>query len=154
MKSLIPKHLVLAVIYCLILQGCDKNDNTTQPPVNTIPSELAASWTAQAAFRNGNPVLLSDALDWKSGTVRAVFVFGASGSFSYTEYSSSDAPLQVTTGTVTVNGSSVTIKFLTDNGQPIEPPRESVAAWTVTGNQLNITWTNSHGTWTLQLVKM
>ena len=163
MKSLLTSILRLqstriaflsAILFSLILLGCKKDENTTQTPAaTTIPSELVATWTAQTAFVNGNPALLSTALDWRSGSVRATFAFTAAGALTYTEYSSSNAPLQVTTGTIAVSGPSATIKFLTDNGQPINPPKELIAAWTVTGNQLSLTWTDTHGTVALQLTK-
>ena len=148
-------HFVLAfaMIFSLILLDCKKDESPTQTATGSIPSELAATWTAQSAFVNGNPALLSAALDWRTGTVRATFAFTTAGALTYTEYSSSNAPLQVTTGTIAVNGSSATMKFLTDNGQPIDPPKELVSAWTVTGNQLNLTWTDSQGTVALQLSK-
>jgi hypothetical protein len=141
------------VIFSLILLGCEKDESTTQLPASTIPSELVATWTVQAAFVNGNPALLSTALDWRAGTVRATFFLAEGGALIYTEYSSSNAPLQVTTGTIAVSASTATLRFLTDNGQPINPPKELAAAWAVTGNQLSLTWTDTLGTIALQLTK-
>jgi hypothetical protein len=147
-----PLVLVSVIIISLLLVGC-KQDSTTQAPVSTIPSELVGTWTAVAAFVGGRPALLSTALDWRSGTVRATFGFTASGEVTYTEYSSTDAPLQVTTGTIAVEGSTLTIRMLTDNGRPINPPKELTTAWSIAGNQLSLTWTDAHGTVTLQLTK-
>jgi hypothetical protein len=63
-------------------------------------------------------------------------------------------PLQVNTGTIAVSGSTATLKYLTDNGQPANPPEEIVATWGVTGNQLSLTWTVTQvGTIALSLTK-
>jgi len=129
------------IIICLTLfnPGCKKEESTA--PTNMIPAELVATWTAQAVLVNGTSASLSNVLGWQSGTVQATITFTASGTFTYTELNSSSTPLQIDTGTIAVNGSTATLKYLTDNGQPVSTPEEIVAGWAVTGNQLSLTWT-------------
>ena len=142
------------IIICLTLfnPGCKKEESTA--PTNMIPADLVATWTATAVLVNGSSVSLANALGWQSGTVQATIVFTASGELTYTEFSSTSVPLQVNTGTIAVSGSTATLKYLTDNGQPANPPEEIVATWGVTGNQLSLTWTVTQvGTIALSLTK-
>jgi hypothetical protein len=144
----------IALLCILLTPGCSKDEGTTQPSTGgTIPAEIVGTWTPQTAYLNGSPVLLSSALEWKTGTVRATFSFNAAGAITYTEYSSSNAPLQVTTGTFTVTGTALKIRFLTDNGTTMNPAKDLTIAYSIAGTQLSYTWTDAHGATTLQLTK-
>ncbi len=145
---------LILFIFCLALcnPGCKKDDNPTQSA--NIPPELVATWTAQAVLVNGTSASLSNVLGWQSGTVQATFTITAPGALTYTEFNSVNAPLQISTGTVSVTGSTATIKYLTDNGQPVNPPEEITATWGVTGNQLSLTYSViGLGSITLSLTK-
>jgi len=144
---------VLVIASLMLLNpGCKKDESTA--PTNTIPPELVATWTAQAVLVNGTSASLSNVLGWQSGTVQATFTITAPGAFTYTELNSSSVPLQVDTGTIAVNGQSVTLKYLTDNGQPLSTPEEITATWGVTGNQLSLTYSvTGLGSITLSLTK-
>jgi hypothetical protein len=152
-KRFLQSRHVVIVLVVISLLGCTKDEDTTKPTTTTIPVELVATWTAQTAFVNGNPALLKDALDWQSGTVRSTFTFTSDGGFTYTEYSSNNTQLQVTTGTITVSGSTLTVRMLQDNGQTISPPKELGIAWSITTTQLNLAWTDTIGNIALQLTR-
>jgi hypothetical protein len=108
-----------------------------------IPSALVGTWTPQSATVNGTATPVNVALNFVSSAVKANFVLGANGSYTYQELDAGNAVVWSETGTIAVSGQNITIKITATNGTALPAPVSFTGTWALSGSQVSLTLNQS-----------
>jgi hypothetical protein len=138
----------------LLSSGCKKDEDPSGPgPVaSPPPPELVGTWVFQSGTLGGNPVELSDVMEWVGGATSAEFTVGADGTYSYREKDQAGAVLFQSAGTFVVTGANATITITSENGQPISPAEVLSGTWALSGDGTQLTLTYNLITQNLVLI--
>jgi hypothetical protein len=108
-----------------------------------IPAALVGTWTPQSATVNGTATPVSAALNFVSSAVKANFILGANGSYTYQELDAGNAVVWSETGTIAVSGQNITVKIIATNGTALPAPVSVTGTWALSGNQVSLTLNQS-----------
>jgi hypothetical protein len=138
----------------LVTSGCKKDDSPSAPGTTPSPPppELVGTWVFQSGTLGGNPVDLSDVMEWVDGATSAEFTVGADGTYSYREKDQSGAVLFHSAGTFVVTGVNATITITSENGQPKTPVEVLSGIWSLSGDGTQLTLTYNLITQNLVLI--
>ena len=117
----------LAATALLLTAACSSNDSTTGVNGGVTVSDLAGTWTATSLVFTSvaNP---STSLDAIAGGATFVMQIASSGSYTVTTTTPGQSP-DVSTGTITLNGSNIHLA---------EPTDTIVGTYTLNGNHLTL----------------
>lgn len=111
----------LVLLLCSIaLMGCPESDSVSNPDGNgnedegKPPAEMLGVWKFQSASVNGNPVALSDLMDWVPMAVRAEIQILENGAYVYQEVNSQGGQLWFESGFVYVEGGEIDVNVQQD----------------------------------------
>ncbi len=115
-------------------------------PFTSLPEDLVGIWEAASATLNGESQDLAEFFDWDPTSVSMNVFFYANRTYRVQELDAEGSYPYTETGTVTVDGTGITLHQLTENGVEITAPEDFVASWAMNGNDLEITQTDAGDT--------
>ena len=128
---------ILAGLALVMVSGCSDDGSPTNGGGDTLPAEVVATWDFQSVIVNGWAEALEDVLEWDANTVRATLVINSDGSYRYSEWNASGQEVWWESGTIAINGTSITWTPTADSDGSPDPAWSGT--WSVTANIFSIT---------------
>ena len=140
MKYLKSTLLIVFLLPVFIGIGCSDNGSDSN---DEIPANLVDTWWYGSAAMNGIPIYDYSELSNHDLATTSSITFEADGTWEMHEYGDGPTPIFSQSGTFTISGSNINIRVTVYDGVPQDPPEEFTAQFSVNGNILTMTMTES-----------